>query len=370
MNIVSYSPGQRLLLRLVITATVVSLGGCGSPEPSSMATSTEPDAIPVRLTTVQEVNLSDPVIATGTMMPHKTTNITPMVSGLVETVYVAVGDRVKKGDALLRIRQTEIKLRIRELEQRVRLARAQVQDAERDLDTAQGLGRKGAVSRESTDNARTRLEVTQAELGIAQAQLEEARQNLIDTVSKAPFDGVITIRNVNEGTFVQTMRGGGGPPLLQIQKIDIIVTRVRIPETNLSRIHIGTPAKVTVDGLNRSFDTRINVINDWIDNQSRTIDIRLAIANKDYLIKPGLFARVEIYPEPRRALVVEREAVLGSENTYVFVNDHEIARKKSVEIRELDTQQVEITKGLVAGQQVVTGLNLTRLADGTRIRVE
>jgi|TARA_B100001964_G_scaffold51682_1_gene58373 RND family efflux transporter MFP subunit len=326
--------------------------------------------VPIQQTQVAEIEINDPIITTGTMSALKVTDISPMVSGLVDEVYVAVGDRVKKGDPLLRIRQTEIRLAIAQLEHKVSLARAEFNNAKKDLGTNLGLSKIGAVSQDITDNTQTLFDIYRARLGIAEAQLLEAKQNLEDSETKAPFDGVITERNINEGAYIQTIRMGMGPPELQIQQIDIIVALVRIPETELSRISVGTPAKITIDGMNQTYDSQIHVINDRIDYETRTIDVRLGIQNDDYLIKPGLFIRAEIYPEPRRALVVSRQAVLGNDTAYVFTNLNGLAHKVPVTIRELDTQQVEILSGLKPGQSVLTGNNLTRLRDGSTISVE
>ena len=152
--------------------------------------------------------------------------------------------------------------------------------------------------------------------------------------------------------------------------LNIIVALVRLPAVELSRISIGSPARVTIDGIGQTFDSQIHVINDLVDFESRTIDVRLGIENDDYLIKPGLFVRVEITPEPRTLLIASRQAVLGSESHHVFINQNGIARRVAVTIREMDTQQVEITSGLTAGQSLLLGNNLTRLQDGAGITIK
>ena len=335
------------------------------------------DSITIQTTVIEEIQLEDPITATGTTAALKTTNIKPMVSGLVEEVYVQVGDRVTRGQPLIKIRQTEINLSIAQLGHRIALARAELKNARQDLDTNLGLTQSGVISKETVDDTRTRYDIARARLGIAETQLLQARQNLEDSISKAPFDGVITAANVQEGSFsssmgmsMGSMGGSSTENALQVQQIDVVVALIRLPEVELSRISVGTPAKIFIDGLGKNFDSQIHVINDLVDYESRTIDVRLGIKNDDYLIKPGLFVRVEIFPEPRTSLITSRQAVLGSANHHVFINQNGIARKVPVTIRELDTQRVEITSGVQAGQSLLLGNNLMRLQDGASIVIK
>ena len=366
------------LRMLPLSLLLFQIAACDSFEDDPTFTS-EKEApiqqrIAVQLAPVVSVEIRDSIIATGTTSALKTTNIKPMVSGLIEEVYVRVGDRVKKGQPLLRARQTEINLKIARLEHRITLARAELKNAKKDLTTYLRLSKTGVIPEEVADDSQTIYDIARARLGIAETQLLEAKQNLADSVSRAPFDGVITASNIEEGSFVTTMGMGmsmGGPPqnTLQVQQINIIVTLVRLPEIELSRIAVGTKAKITIDGLNKTFPSQIHVINDLIDYESRTIDVRLGINNEDYLIKPGLFARVEIFPEPRQILVVPRMAVMGYESNYVFVNNNGIAVRVPVTIRELDTARVEIIRGLSQGQSVIVGNNLSRLREGSSIQI-
>lgn len=331
--------------------------------------------ITIQTTRVQSIEISEPIYATGTTAALRTTDLKPMVSGLVEKVYVQVGDRIKKGQPLFKIRQTQIMLRIAQLQHRVALARAELKNAKQHLETNIGLTNSGVISQEVKDDTQTQFDIARARLGIAETQLLEAKQNLEDSEGKAPFDGVVTVVNIQEGSFSSMMSMGSMGGLasegaLQVQEIGTIVTMIRVPESELSRIRIGSPAKITIDSLGKTFESQIHVINDLVDFASRTIDVRLGIKNDDYMIKPGLFARVEIFPEPRTVLVLPRRAVLGSGTHYVFSHQQGIAQRITVTIRELDTQRVEITSGVKAGQTILFGNDLGRLTDGAAIIIK
>ena len=111
--------------------------------------------------------------------------------------------------------------------------------------------------------------------------------------------------------MLRTMMGGGSA-VIQLMKTDVVAVIVQVPETQLPRVRLGTPARVRIDGLDRVFESRVEIVNDRVEASSRSIEVRMPIANADLAIKPGLSATAEILPEPREALVLERRALLGS----------------------------------------------------------
>ena len=355
----------------LLSTTLISLlllAACVDNDAGTNENAQHSDSIPVFLTHAEQVELLDPIVATGTIAADKTTNITPTISGLVESVHVSVGSRVRQGQPLFTLRQTDIKLRIDQLAHALTLTKAEQRDAKKDLETNIGLRKRGAVSQEVLDNIRTRFEIATAQLGVAEAQFAQARQNLTDTEVVAPYDGVITERNIDEGAYLQTMRGGS-QPALQIQKIDLVAAIVLIPEIHLKQMKIGAAAKVYVDGLDREFDSQIDIINDRVDHLTRSIEVRLTISNADHQIKPGLFARVEIYPPKRTVIVIDRHVIRGSTSPYVFVDAQGFAKRRPVRYRDLDTARVEILEGLVPGEGVLSGANIARLTPGAPIRI-
>ncbi len=319
----------------------------------------------VTLVRPEVVLIEEPIFVTGNILPHKTTNLTPAVSGLIEEVHVGVGDRVNKGDALLTIRQSDIKLQVERLGHSVTLASAELKNATKDLKTNRALHARRAVSEEVLDNMSTRKAVANAQLGIAKAQLSEAEQQLRDTVVIAPFDGVITNRSVDEGTYFSSMRGLASGAPLQIQKIDIVVASVFVPDRYLPKIKVGTKARVTIDTLNMTVESVIHIVNDRIDLPTRGIDVRIGVPNADYKIKTGLFCRVEIIPEPREALVVKSSAIMRADADYVFILDGVVAKRVAVETNKLESGATEILAGITSEDLVVVGPDLGRVTPGT-----
>jgi RND family efflux transporter MFP subunit len=368
---------KRTVAVLAVGAALGALGACGDGKKAEAEKAV--DTVSVFEAVATPKALVEPVTGTGTIAAAKTTELGPRVTGIIDKINVYVGARVKEGDPLFHTRDVELKLRVTELENQVKLAQAEERNMSRAFGRSNELHANGYVSNGGLDNARAAKEAAAARLGIATAQLAAAKQQLDDTWVKAPFDGVITRRDIDEGKYMMTMGGsfggmgggGGGNTVLQIMKIDIVAAIVQIPEVDLTKVHLNTKAKVTVDGVGQSYDSYALIINDAIDTTTRTVEVRLPILNENYAVKPGLFARADFFPDPRNVISLDRTAVQGTEDQrYVFVAENGIARRVPVTVRQIDAGTVEVLSGLAAGRRALIGPNLPLVSEGTPVKIE
>jgi len=361
--------------KTAMSALVVALPLAACSDAAIDESTAEEVREPVSLSTarVAKVTIEQPITGTGTIAPLQSTDLGPRVDGIIEEIFVRVGQRVEKDDPLFRTRDIELRFKVDELENELKLATATAKEASRDYTRISKLHKRGNASAGTLDKSRAAHESAQARLGIAEAKLGQAEQALTDAVVKAPFDGVITARNVHEGTFMATRMGGGmmGPSgVIQIMEIHIVAAIVDVPEVHLSKFRVGTPAKVIVDGLNDEFESQVHRINDYIDPVKRTIEVRIGVENSDYRIKPGSFARALIFPPAEEVLALPRGTVLGfEEGQYVFIERDGVAVRKAVRTTQLDAERVVVQAGLEDRDLVLMGPGLRTLVEGDPVEV-
>jgi hypothetical protein len=153
--------------------------------------------------------------------------------------------------------------------------------------------------------------------------------------------------------------------------IDPLAVIVVAPATYFEQLKVGMTGRIHVDGISKPFEAKIAVINYGIDYKARSVEVRFALPNPGYKILPGLYCRVELLPAPRKGLVVARTAILGPEGSrYAFIEQGGRAKKITLSTREIDGERVEITSNVPEGTELLTGPNLSQLADGVSVKVE
>lgn len=362
---------------VVLAGLALTLASCGEEEAAQSGGDAAPlPAVSVFSTQVMSEELIKPITGTGTIAAHKSTDVGPLVDGIIEEVFVRVGDRVAEDDPLFKTRDVEFRLRVQELQAEHRLAEAESRNTRRELDRIKELHAKGVASVGQLDNVQTKADIASARLSIATARLNAAKQALTDTIVVAPFDGVVTSQDIYEGKFMSTRGGGGsmgGPSgVVQVLKIDIVGAIIDVPEVYVGQIGVGTKARVYVDGIEGVYDSEIHIFNDRVDRTTRSAEVRVGLLNPDYLIKPGMFTRAEFFPPPHQALTLDRKAVLGIEgNHYVFIEDAAgRAKQMPVRISQIDAARVELIEGLSEGAEVLIGPALSSLVEGMPVQIE
>ncbi|RIL08205.1 MAG: hypothetical protein DCC71_00180 [Proteobacteria bacterium] len=357
-------------LAQLIPALAIAAFACSSQEATPSAGQKQAEPIAVATAIVMAEEWAEPIIGTGTVAASKTTDIGPLVSGVIDEIFVAVGNRVPAGAPLFHTRANHYENRVAQAESQLRLARAEVVNASRERGRIGELHEKHVASDQRRDEVGTAWEIATARRDLAEAMLAEARQDLADTLVRAPYDAVITQRYVDEGTMLTTMLSSSAR-VVQIMKVDLVIAIVQLPEIHLPRIHVGTPSRVRVAGTATDYETYVAVLNDRADPVSRAFEVRLPIENKDHTLKPGLSVEAELRPEARKISTLDRAAVLGSgESRWVFVPEGDHAARREVRVRELDARRLEIVEGLIPGDQVLVGSDLSRLEPGVPIRIE
>jgi RND family efflux transporter MFP subunit len=355
---------------LALAALCVLVPGCSGAEDETAneAQTLESGPAQVETITVSTELVSEPVEAFGTIAARQRSPIGALVEGPVDRVYVNVGDQVTRGQPLFRIRQADYRRRVSEAQAAVNLTIAQATQAERQYERVMALAPRGFVSRAHVESVETDLAVARAQTAQAQAVLATAQQALSDTVARAPYDGVVTGRLIDEGVYLNNrFSTGGQSAAIELQQAGIVAAIVNAPQAHVDQFRRNLPARVFIDGFDEPFDSIVYIINDGVNPTARTVELRLPIRNPGYRISPGLSARAEIEVPPRSVMILPRSAVLGdSAAPYVFVVEGNVARRKNVETDSIDFDRVVVVSGLEEGERVVSEPPST-LRDGDQV---
>lgn len=344
--------------------------------------------------TDKPVELTQP----GQTVAFDTANLFARATGYVAERHVDIGSRVHKGDLLLRIAAPDLDAQLRQAQAQVGQLQASIVQAEASLQQAIAtrslanvtkfrtttLAGQGWETRQNADqstaNATTGVAgVTTAQAGIAVALANlKAQQATVQGLQEltgfeqvtAPFDGVITARNVDVGDLL-TANSGGGVPMLSLQRDDVLRVSVYVPQSSAVEIQDGLAAQVTVTELpGRSFDAKVSRTARALDQSSRSMLTEVDVQNPDGVLRAGLYANVTIdVPRQHPGVIVPDEAlVFNARGLQVAVVDGDVVHYRTISIYRDFGTTVELRDGL-DGSEVLVLTPPPNLEDGGKVRV-
>ena len=326
----------------IITAAAL-LSGCGANTEEVSQDRVEQ----VRTTPLAYQEVSRQIELSTTLQGYEEMNISPSLTGIIEKIYVEVGDRVRKGDTLVRMDQNQLNT--------TRLAYANLQI---EMNRVEMLLESEAISQQTYDQTKLSFDQTAESLRF----LEE------NTFVLAQYDGVISAKSYEDGELY-----AGAQPILRLTQISELKAYVNVPETYFPKVKEGMKVNVYSDIYpDKVFPATIEIVYPTIDPASHTFTLKLRIPNRSELIRPGMYVSTVLDLGRTEALVVPYQSVLrliGSNNRYVFVDDGGVAKRVFVEIGERHDQTIEISSdSLKVGDPIVT-TGQAKLVDGVRLNV-
>lgn len=348
---------KRIVLVLVVAA-VIAVGGylvlrpgtVGPNGPGGGPSGPGGFAIPVEVAKVRTDTVIRDIPAVGTLRSIESVIIRPEVPGRIDEIRFTEGAPVAARDVLVTLDDDIVRSQLTE-------ARASLNLSKANYERAAQLYKQRVGSAQARDQALANMRVDEARVAVAEAQLDK-------TVIRAPFKGIVGLKKVSPGDYVNT-----GADIVNLEQIDVLKVDFSVPELQLPALALGQTVNITVDALpGRTFAGKIYAIDPLIEAKGRSIAIRAHIDNADHVLRPGLFTRISVVTARiEGALVVPEEAIVpvGQDSFVYRVVDGKAAMTK-VDLGLRRPGEVQVTRGLAAGETVVVAGQI-KLRDGVPV---
>ena len=309
---------------------------------------------------VREDKWQGTLTAIGSITAVQGVTVTPDIPGIAREIAFESGAVVSKGDLLVRLDTSSEEAQLRALEAQEELARL-------NLARERSLRTQNMVSQSELDTADATLKQNQG-------NADATRATIAKKTIRAPFAGRLGIRLINLGQYLET-----GKPIVSLQSLTPIYAEFSLPQQELARLKTGMRVRVTTDAYaGRQFDGTLTAINPDLDPQTRSVGLQATFDNPEQLLRPGMFARVEVLlPEEQPVLVIPATSVLSApygDSVYVIESKpgkgngkSELAvRQQFIRTGRARGDFVSVESGLKSGERIVSA-GIFKLRNGMSV---
>ncbi|MBK8491445.1 MAG: efflux RND transporter periplasmic adaptor subunit [Saprospirales bacterium] len=327
---------------LIVVFVLYRMGYIGerTPDPAALAPAASPEnapPLPVEGYLVNAAVLTDNIEVSGSAIPEEEVQITSEIAGKVAAILFEEGKRVEKGAVLVRLNDEEWRA---QREKQV----VQKHLAEKIANRLKALYEKEGVSLQEYEVAAAEVDRYDAEIKLLDVQLDK-------TVIRAPFGGVLGLRQVSEGSYLSP-----GMPIVSLVRVDPIHVQFSIPEKYSGDLKVGGKVTFQLAGLEGNFPATIVARDPKIDANTRTITFEAKAPNPGGRVLPGAFTLVKVQlREFDKALMVPTEAIvpeLGGKKLFLYRNGQAVGVPVITGIRQ--DRAIQIVDGLQPGDTVIT----------------
>ncbi len=320
----------------------------------------------VRVRPAETKNVRPYLETTGTLKAFEEVVISSEVDGILKRILVDEGSLVHTGLLLAEINETDYRLDWRRSDAALKQARASLDNARAEYQRKESLYREELITKQQFDDVSTRVTLAEAELERIRATLAISQEKLARTKIYSPLAGAVKEKKVSAGDYVRN-----GAPLFQLIKIDPLKLSFTVREKEVAALKIGQEVAFSVDAFpGRRFAGRVHLLYPNVEERTRTLQAEALVPNAGHVLKPGYFARVQIFTGAEREAVMVPVTSLMYDGSAVriFVVTGSTARERTIQTGNKYGELMEVAEGLKDKEQVVV-VGQNNLSEGVKVHV-
>lgn len=334
---------NKILTSLSALALILTLSAC-SEEQTTVQEVEKVEKVQVMKLTATEIERE--VVLPSTLEGYDNMKVSTSVSGIIDEILVDVGDKVSKGQLLVKMDPTQYTT-----------TKLQYANLGVEMGRMDALKEAGSISQQIYDQTKTQYNQLKEQLALYET----------NTFVRADFSGVISARNFEPGELC------AGQPILQLTQINKLKAYINVQENYFPYLKKGMKLTLTSDIYpGKTFPASVEMVYPTIDPSSHTFSVKVVIPNASEILRPGMYVTTSIPVGKVKGLLVPYQSVLkliGSNERYVFVNNNGVAKRVKVELGKRYDRDIEIiSEELKDGDELVV-VGQGRLVDGVKLEI-
>ncbi|MGF7138483.1 efflux RND transporter periplasmic adaptor subunit [Roseimarinus sediminis] len=347
---------KRIIITSAIALFLMACGQEAAKETASTEAASPAERIyPVKVQTLELSEIDKVIEYPANLEPFEQLYFAPASPGKIKKIHVEVGDRVKKGQLLVSMDETQLIQ-----------AKIQLESLKTDFERMKKLLETNSIAQQQFDQIKTQYEVTKSNIEF----LEE------NTILEAPFDGIITAKYFENGEIYSGAPNtqAGKAAIVTLEQISFLKATLNVSEQYFNLLNDGDEVSITTNVYpGEVFPGTIMNIFPTIDPLSRSFSIEVKIPNRDQRLRPGMFTRVSMITQSAETIVVPAITVMQQEGTnkrYIFINKNGVAKRINITIgRRFDDRFEIISDEIEAGDQLIVAGQAV-LMDNDKVEVK
>ena len=334
----------------IVVLAALACGGCGRGAEEG---NSERRVVPVAVAVIATADVAPVLDYSGAVEAWREASVGAVMNGRVEKFHVEPGDRVSNGDLMVEMTGEQLTQ-----------VEAQYVVAEKDWERMKRLRDRGAVTEQAFDGVDAAYQAAKASYELV---LESTR-------IRAPFGGVVSSTYLEEGEVFVVMPGGAAttPAIVEVVQMDTVKVRIAVAERDLREVREGLRAELTVGGYpGRVFSGTVRLVEPTLSASTRTAMAEIAVRNADEALRPGMYAHVRLFLDPRKIVRIPHDGVVQQEGTgiyYAMVAEEGTAQRRNLELGAAYGEYHELLGGVDVGELVITA-GRYRLPVGAAIEI-